>query len=293
MVLLAVAPPATGAADPIAYGSNFPGETELITWDLAAGTFAVVGPMGLGDVPVRHFTFGPDGTLYGIDHEQGRLLTLDPLSGQATVVGPFDDPDPIVFGGFAADACGRLWATGSTSDGDPGCEVDHWLFGIDPATGHLERLASGDSYELYGLAGRGEQLWGLVSDGLVRIDLHDLSVHEIGDSFLGYPRGLGFAADGALWGSTWVPPPPITLPPNAGQYTLTVDLATGAPDIVGTWIPIPSGDFTIGPPLGNCFGGAPLAVPALGPLGVGALVLLLACGGLLMIARSHLRPVRP
>lgn len=127
----------------------------------------------------------------------------------------------------------------------------------------------------------------------MRIELHDLSVHGIGGSgFQGTPRGLDFSADGMLWGTRFVPPPPISLPPYAGLFTYTVDLATGAIDGVGANVPIPSGGFAIASTPGACLGESPLAVPALGPLGTMALALLLAGGGLRMIARSR-RTVRP
>lgn len=289
-LVLAVALPAAGAADPIAYGSrhgvNGP-FSELWIWDLATGDATPVGVFGSGGFLVQHLALDLEGRLYGIDQDL-RLVEVDPLTAGVTVIGPLDEPGPIFFRGLAFDACGRLWATGYTFQGEPGSsEVERWLFEIDPETGHLERLATGDDYEIFSLVGRGTRLWGQGVDGLVVVELEGLSVRTIGGGAApgGVPLGLGFAADGVLWGTSAIPPPPITVPPGFGQYAFTLDRATGEPTLVTEQIPVPTGDFAILPPAGFCGGPSALPIPALGRSGAMALALLLAAAGMLWIAR--------
>lgn len=249
-----------------------------------------IGPTGL-DVEIRHVAFGPDGTLYGIDRDLQRLVTLDPGTGQATVVGPFDDPGPIEFLGLAADACGRLWATGFELVDGPGSAAEYWLVGIDPVTGHLERLATGDSYQIFSLAARGETLYGQGTAGLLLIDPHDLSVHEIGGASEGVPQGLAFAADGTLWGTSIEP----LLPGNLDHFAYTIDPESGERTVV-TVGAVPSSDFAIMPPTGRCLGVSPLEVPAAGPTGLAVLALLLALGAMVTLRRQGVAmqpPPRP
>jgi hypothetical protein len=109
--------------------------------DTATGDATEIGPTGLG--PVAKLAFEPtSGTLYGIiDYlTLPRLVTVDPCTGAATLVGPLTAGAETVFfvSGFDHDpTAGSLFVTGSIDGPYPADSNEEHLLRLDPATAML------------------------------------------------------------------------------------------------------------------------------------------------------------
>ncbi len=75
------------------YGiDNFAPQSKLITVNTTTGTHTVVGPLGAGIVDVDALAFSePEGKLYAIDDTTENLLSINPATGAATVIGSTGD----------------------------------------------------------------------------------------------------------------------------------------------------------------------------------------------------------
>ncbi|MCB9794199.1 MAG: hypothetical protein H6741_15905 [Alphaproteobacteria bacterium] len=119
--------PATG----IVYAHDYR-NLALYEVDYCDGTATQVGAHGVGNT--CGISFGPGGLLYGIDSTNDNLVTMDPATGVATVVGPI---------GFDVSSCGMAYdcATdtlyGATSSGDT-------IFSLDPSTGAVLTSVAAD-----------------------------------------------------------------------------------------------------------------------------------------------------
>jgi hypothetical protein len=254
--------------------TNASGQLALL--DLETGQADAIGPLG---EKVGKLALDPSGTLYAIDdfNNPPRFLEVDTATGLATVVGdlgiaPFQ---PV---GFTADACGRLWLTG-TATGTTN------LYQVDPTTGQatlVVELASSVS----GLTARGEELLGMVSTpvtAVVRIDpatgAVSVELPLTGGSF--GPFALDRTPEGDLWGfgAVFVPIDPVP----RGIFRIGPDGTHTFPYVPSVF---PYLGLAIGPPAGFCGSGEPPAVPAASPLGLVALAAVLAAAGLWLRRRT-------
>ncbi len=249
---------------------------DLVRADLLTGETEVIGSFGLPGAGGGGLAFHPSGALFAIDFPAGRLLTVDPATGAADVVGTLGI-DLDYYPSFTADACGRLWLLNYPLGEGP------MLHEIDPASG-VATPGVPLAEQILGLAARGETLVGIVFNPppavsrLVRIDPVTGQTAELlplEPGFLYLPNELDFAPDGDLWGVGGVAIPIDPVPPASFRIDPQGDVS-GGPQLALT----PS--FAISAPPGNCGNGSPLAIPAASPGGLVALVLLLAaCGAAL------------
>ena len=249
--------------------------------DLETGQAVAIGDYGIADAEAGPLAFDPSGTLFAIDSAQQRLLVVDPGTGAATVVGGLGTPLFQIFG-FTADACGRLWLTGSPTS----VPAAPWLYEVDPATGQAAPVAA-MSLAVYGLAARGEDLIGLIYGPDARVVRIDPVTGAVSDELpieglsAIYPFALDRTPTGDLWGVGGVlipidPLPSVIFrirPDGASQITF-----------VGYYFHYPG--LAIDPPAGFCGSGSPPAIPAASPLGLIALAAALAAAGLLVRRRS-------
>lgn len=211
-------------AEPVGYVVNSDDPSDdafsLVRVDLATGDHTVIGDTGYIDV--EGLAFAPGGSLYAVDDATKTLLTIDPETGQATPVGSGDGNLGLATGpeqgrdfGLTFDPDGTLWLSS---------DVTGEVWRVDPDTGELTPVvtassgtattsAGGDGKShsssqphLTGLASCGGPLYGIsVSNGqnLYRMNRDPYEIQEVGP--LGAELefddgGLGFDADGTLWG---------------------------------------------------------------------------------------------
>ncbi len=245
--------------------------------DLETGAFVELGSYGIPGSSGGPLAFHPSGTLYALDEERRDLLTVDPVTGAATVVGNLGVP---LFGptDLTADACGRLWLNGYLLN-QPALQS---LYLIDPATG-LATPTVRPSLFVAGLAARSEELLALSLLSPSRVVRIDRSTGEVTDHLLfdadvsAHVTGIDYGLAGDLWviGNTLPMEPPTPLafrvtPSGAVEFTPFDVLATG---------------LAIAPPSGGCTSGPALAVPAASSVGLAALALMLAAAGSLALRR--------
>ena len=282
ILVLALAPPAAVDAEVLAWTST-PGDfggprLELV--DLETGQSVEIGGYGLPDAAAGPLALDPSGTLFGIDSAQQRLLVLDPATGAATVIGGLGVPLFQVFG-FTADACGRLWLTGSPTS----VPAAKFLYEIETATGQAT-LGTPLSLAVYGLTARGDELFGLIygeEARVVRIDPRSGVVSDllpIDALTQVVPCALDRDPGGDLWtsGAVLIPIDPL---PSA--------IVRIAPD--GTAAATHAGYFyyaglAIARPEGLCGSGSPPAIPAASPVGLAVLAIALAGAAIWVRRRS-------
>lgn len=199
-------------------------------------------------LPAAGWAGGPQpGDLLGSTGQiGGSLIDVDPATGAGTLIGSLGSFGPVSEIEFRADGV-LFGATGAGSAN---------LIVIDPATGGETLVGNhGQSGATNGLEFVGATLYGSFfasggpaaqgGDGtpdtlLVTIDQADASLTVIGTITGFFPvRGLAYdEATGTMYGvGTPVlapPPPPATAPEGLGDVLFTVDLATGAPTVVGS-----------------------------------------------------------
>lgn len=271
--------PLAAGAQTVAYVSSF---NTLYRVDLASGQAAEVGPIGFDDV--EGLAFAPDGTLYGVSDGAEVLLRIDPANGHGTVVGglglagqgvgQFNDLDF----GLAFTCDGRLWLSSDTTGK---------LWQVDPSTGATTFKGSLGA-RITGLAGRGDALYGIGSQGdeaLYRIDVASGAGAVIGrlGSTTFDDGGLDFDANGVLWGLFDFRP----TQPNRSSDVARVDLGTGTATLVAKTLGEAEG-LAIAPP-GGCEDRNPAAagipVPTAGAKALAALAALCALLGALALRR--------
>jgi hypothetical protein len=258
---------------------------EVLAWTTVSGQLALLDletgqavEIGLLGIQLGKLALDPSGTLYAIDLYQPRFVEVDTATGLATVVGdlgiaPFQ---PV---GFTADACGRLWLTG-TATGTTN------LYQVDPTTGQatlVVELASSVS----GLTARGEELLGMVSTpvtSVVRIDpatgAVSVELPLTGGSFGTF--ALDRTPEGDLWGFAFPLVPIDPLP----SYIFRIGQDGTTEITYPPTVSFPYLGLAIGPPAGFCGSGEPPAVPAASPLGLVALAAVLAAAGLWLRRRT-------
>lgn len=213
----------------------------------------------------------------------GSLIDVDPGTGAGTVIGSLGSFGPVTEIDFRAD--GVLFGTtggGSSNliviDPATGGETLIGAHDLDGATNGLEFVGGtlyGSFFESGGPAVQGGAGDGIPDTLLVTIDQADASLTVIGTITGFFPvRGLAYdVAAGIMYGiGTPVlgppPPPPATAPEGLSDVLFTVDLATGAPTVVGpTGQSLGSLEFG---PDGTLYAGEVLTATAQGGDGWGA-----------------------
>ena len=279
-------------ADPIGYASGF---RDLYRIDLANGQTTLVGRVGFTDV--EGLAMSPGGNLFGaVDFTMqigansslttDFLIRISPTSGAGSLVGQFPElqnrgPGGQLDYGLAFTCDGKLWLASETT-------AELWE--ANPTSAAL-RFVGNTNANISGLAGRGNELYGVSVDPtprLYRIDTVTGSATPIGPLNVSgsvLNAGLDFDAAGNLW---------ATLDPNEfnGLSRLVkINLQTGNAVEVRNLTSepgIPIKALAIAPP-GNCpTGPAPGAVPVIVPGPSAPLLLLLAVlAGLLGIRRTR------
>ncbi|MEJ2401627.1 MAG: hypothetical protein P8Y52_09565 [Xanthomonadales bacterium] len=310
-ILLATAAPFAGAA-PVGYSINSDSAggnaDSLYRIDLGLGQVTLVGPVLVGTesrIDVEGLAFAPDGTLYGIDDSELTLFPINPDSGLVLAASEVRLSNLPSGGGndfgmtFTCD--GQLFVTSVARDTLYRIALDGVAEPIGAEGGlgaNIGALAAwGDPAQLYGL---GNGLDGNLNEdapALFRIDPVTGVATEIGplgDAVGDYAEGgLAFDDSGQLWAIT---DRRDRFGGAAPGEVMQLDLATGAATQVRALsesgfeslaVSVPGGcttddggsdspvDVTIDHP----------GIPALGPGGLLALVLLMLAGGLLALRR--------
>jgi hypothetical protein len=204
-----------GGESAIAYSVRSDGDDTLYRIDLGTGVATAVGPVGFGDV--EGLTFGPDGTLYGVDDATEQLITIDLQTGDGTIVGPIGQS--ILDLGLTFDLRGRMWMT-SDAPGN--------FYSVDPTTGDADVVGIMDQ-PVTGLTARGTTIYGLggdTFDNLVTIDTTNGNVTVVGPlvNVTLEDGGIDFDDDGTLWG----------LADGETSRVFTIDRTTGEATVVTT-----------------------------------------------------------
>jgi hypothetical protein len=288
-------------ASTVAYGEAF---DTLYRVDLDARQASTIGSAGsyagqrIGNI--SGLSQLSDGSLYAVSGAQKLLLSIDPGSGAATVIGklslaggtgPFDALDLSM----TADCDGSLLLASA---------VAKQLWSVDPTTavatpiGSTGAAISGlimHNRKLYGAGGKGDNTF-------YRIDPQTAAVTPVGSFGSGATRwinsvSLSFDGDGALWAVlNYIPPQHDNDPPSDWSDLAKIDPRTGAMTVLG---PITGPDslrqigmkgFSAGPT--QCRrdpgGDGPVAAPIGSPWALLLLGLALAAAGL-TAARGRLR----
>jgi hypothetical protein len=107
------------------------GAGELLHTEACTGNVALVGTVPQSP-NICGISFGPGGRLFALDGSNDRLLELDPLTAQASVIGPLGID--IGYNGMAYN-CSTDTLYGIDADADR-------LFTVDPATGRASNILS-------------------------------------------------------------------------------------------------------------------------------------------------------
>jgi len=210
----------TAHAATAAYGEAF---DTLYAIDLANHQASAIGPAGSWSgasiANVEGLTYSPGGKLYAVsDTLLKALLTIDPATGGATVVGALGGNGglgeagqgtfDVLDLGLAFTCDGRLWL----SSGYTGS-----LWQVDPASGNTTRIGNLGA-TITGLAARGNELFGAGSQGdpyLYSINTANAQATALGPYGAGIQpittASIGFDANGRLWSILDNVPP---LPPQ-------------------------------------------------------------------------------
>jgi hypothetical protein len=248
IVILASA--AVVSADPVGYSSRW--LSNFCRFDLATGTIEYVGTIE-PDVVVVGLAFTPDGSLYGIDPGNDRLMVIDLTTGAGTAVGNLG-VDVGEFVDLGVQRNGNLWLFDSQSAG---------LYRIDRGTGALTLMCQADpAAEAKGLVIRNDQFYVLAPDS-------DPAPGCNLTPFLGFgpnsaytplypemgPGGMAYVWADNFWGGGLL----LKLDLDTGEFTTTG---------VGGWGP-EYGGF-----LGSAFPPSALQTPSVPTLGVPAIVVM-------------------
>lgn len=161
-------------------------------------------------------------TLYGADLFSDELVSIDPATGAATIVGGFGAEGPNV-SSLAANAAGELFGFDIRWDG----QLYSQFLSINPATGVATAIGAPVDAEIRGLAfdpSSGSLFATNDSDNeLVSVDTSSGALTVIGNTgAAGDVRGLSFAPDGTLYAVDF-----------SDDELLTLDLGSGASTSVG------------------------------------------------------------
>ena len=191
-------------------------------------------------VAAQGILYAANGGSGGGASNAGAILTVNPQTAAATVVGtPTDPMDPEGLPGIDFDSTGRMFAV----TGEGGALGAPYLLEVDPTDGSLVEnvgllLEGGTeigiadvSYQpgsntLFGIVAYGGDVAG--SGWLVTIDTTSGEVTPIGDTGLGDWGGIAFASDGTLYHVTFydgLTEELHTLDPSTGAVLTTTPLS--------------------------------------------------------------------
>jgi len=284
----------TALANPLAYAAGF---NELYRVDLATGQSTRIGAIGFNDV--EGLALSSSGTLYGVadatmmiggqtSATTDFLVRIDTSTGAGTLVGPLGLQDQGPSGnldyGLAFTCDGRLWLSSDTTR-------DLWE--VNRSSGATRRVGATGA-ALSGLAGRGDQLFGLGVDGgagaLYGIDPETAVATLIGplaSTGVVDDAGLDFDADGVLW-ATLDPEPLASGPSRAARVNQLTGRATGSMVTLSANTGIEGLAIAA---TGGCTNGNVSAAPVMVPGPAAPLLwLLAACAGLFGVRRLR-RPL--
>lgn len=225
-------------------GGSGSGGTNLALIAISPGTGAgtLIGNMGLNfEADVSGLARLPDGTLIAYDGQSAlvdRLLTIDELTGVATVVGPTADTTLTAVGGLAVDPdTGKVYLTNGQN-----------LFEVDPGTGAPTLIGPlGDIISGLAFAPPSPCIIG-TDPGSTLTDYDPLTATASNPRPTGIDEigGLALSPSGTLYA--------LRSGPSGGLYTL--DVITGAATLVGpTLIPTREGGLDFDPISGQLYGG--------------------------------------
>lgn len=267
----------------INYLSGAPDGPKLMRADLSSGEVEEIGFFGIPGATAGALTFHPSGTLFAIDYVEDRLLTVDPVTGAAHVVGPLGLGIGSYSAAFTADACGRLWLLAYTQGG---ATVLHEL---DPESG-LTTPGVPTAETVLGVAANGEALVGIAAADLSRLVRIDPATGEVDDvlsleagNYL--PLDLEYSPDGDLWGAGFLNVPIDPLP--SAEFRIDP-----AGRVFPVRAPFYTSSFAISAPPGACGGSPAPAIPAASSAGLAVLATLLAVGGATLVRRRGTAPQR-
>jgi len=225
-------------ASTVAYGEAF---DTLYRVDLDAHQASSIGSAGtyagqrIGNI--SGLSQLNDGSLYAVSGAQKLLLSIDPGSGGATVIGklslaggtgPFDALDLSM----TADCNGNLLLASA---------VAKQLWSVDPATAVATPIGSTGAaisglimynHKLYGAGGKGDNTF-------YRIDPKTAAATPVGSFGAGVTRwinsvSLSFDGAGVLWAVlNYIPPQHDNDPPVDWSDLATIDPRTGALTVIG------------------------------------------------------------
>lgn len=234
----------------ILYGvnSNF-SPNILVTLDTSSGTLSPVVPLPIhvpfGFPVTTGLTFTPDGTLYAAEGQGNQLLTIDPATGQTTVIASLGPPAgaQVLITGLASDSRGTLY--GANLIQTPSRRFD--LVTLDRTTAAVTTIGVVSSLAnpvgtIGGISGLAFSPAGVlfaagmtVTNQAVLFALDTATGHSVVVTNLDRRvTGIDFAPDGTLFGVDAVT-----------DKLVTIDIATGKSRVIG--------------PLGANYGGAGIA----------------------------------
>ena len=283
LLLLAMTAPAA-RAQTSALTVEQDGERTLRILDLATGALTTIGPIELppGQFGPTAITYLPSGELVGVSSSCETLVSIDPETAVTTVIGDLGaDPMPPLSNnvGLAADACGRLWMV---------CGLA--LYQVDVATGQAVLRGPLPVYIL-GLAAAGGLLYGFDSIAypdnphLMSLDPATLDLTTVAEveglvAWVTYSLDIDDAGELVTLGKVF-PPIPIILPQETVHVSLSGEIVSPRVEVLydGT-----VRGLALGPPAGECLGGA-LPIPTASGSGLAFLAVLIAAAGAILVSR--------
>ena len=293
------------AAAPIAYSINSDSgtvdEDSLYRIDLGTGASTRIASLIPEKLDVEGLAFSPDGTLYAIDDESLTLFSLDPdtaVAGTSTLITGLAVRSQNDFGmTFGCD--GTLYITSVAENKLFRLELTGAAIPIGPLGVNISAIAAyGNPTRLYGLGNGLDENLETDSPGLFEIDTGTGAASLIGEFNPAAPSytegGLDFDEAGMLWAIT-----DRRIPDNQPSQVMKIDPQTAAVSeqkilseigFESLAITSPGGCNPVvepppdpPPPGQNSHG--PVGVPALNPLGLAVLAILLLLAGLIATRR--------
>ncbi len=191
--VLALLAAATAAAQDVAFTvfEGWESQASLQRLDLTNGALTAVGAVG---GPCTRIAFDADGSLYGVDPVNARLLRLDVSTGSGATVGSLG-LTIVEATGLTFDADGHLWMAAFEEDLGPS------LFEVDRDTGAATWIGAIDDAYIGALAAGGGTVL-TASYALAALDTTSSAVTPVAGSSFGIwlARALDFDDHGNLRG---------------------------------------------------------------------------------------------
>ncbi len=248
-------------------------DSRLWQFQLETGEYGVVGETGY---LIYCLAFSPNGELYGLT-DAGDIVTVDPATAEATLVGPLVEPVDPTAADLEFDHDGVLWLL------EPSYPAV--LYSVDTTTGRATARASFEQVFMLGLAsarGRliagGWSFWELDPDSGSATEI--TAIPNLGTN--GIVAHLSFGHSGFLWGRSAAPYCPGPSPCDSAIAAF--DLESGA-KLREVFVPSASIQFTDALAIRSA---SVFPIPALSGSGIIALISLFAVAGVCLIRRGRL-----